>query len=126
MIDIDHFKQINDTFGHPAGDQVLRALADLCRQCLRREDILSRFGGEEFLVLLPETNLKNALGVAERLRRKATHQAITTGQGDVHIAISIGVAARCERMKNLMDLIRRADESLYAAKQAGRDQVKAE
>ena len=123
MIDIDHFKRINDTFGHPIGDQVLFALAERCRQSLRREDILARFGGEEFLVLLPETDLPSALGGAERLRNVVTQDPTNTRTGEGQLAISIGVATRREGMQNLMDLIGRADEALYAAKQAGRDQV---
>jgi diguanylate cyclase (GGDEF)-like protein len=125
MIDIDHFKRINDSYGHPAGDQVLRVLGERCREYLRREDILSRIGGEEFLALLPDTDLQSALRVAKRLRRLVTQEAVLTSQGEVRLAISIGVAARTDSIKSLMDLVSRADDSLYAAKQAGRDQVKA-
>jgi diguanylate cyclase (GGDEF)-like protein/PAS domain S-box-containing protein len=123
MLDIDNFKSVNDTFGHSIGDQVLVGLADVCRSLLREVDLLVRYGGEEFLILLPEADLSSTIQVAERLRRRIGRTSFHTDPGEIHITISLGVVAFRNETDDLEILINRADEALYAAKQAGRDQV---
>ncbi len=124
LLDIDHFKQVNDTFGHLVGDQVLEALASRCRSSLRIFDSIGRFGGEEFIILLPETGAKEAALIAERLRQQVENIFITTPKGKATITVSLGVAA-LEKDKNLTldQLINRADQAMYIAKDAGRNRV---
>lgn len=124
MIDIDHFKRINDTYGHQTGDLVLRRLALLFRYCLREVDLIGRIGGEEFAVLLPETNLTGAAGVADRLRLAVmnAHMALAGGT-PLHFTVSIGVAAPSENDKSLHAILGKADSALYQAKQSGRNKV---
>lgn len=119
--DIDHFKQINDRFGHLAGDRVLVEVVEVCRRVLRDCDVISRLGGEEFGVLLPGATASSALGVAERLR-----QAIEKAQPselDVPITASFGVTMLEQSDQSLIDPLRRADEALYLSKAAGRNRV---
>jgi diguanylate cyclase (GGDEF)-like protein len=122
MLDIDHFKQVNDRFGHLIGDQVIAALGDLCRSSLRSSDLLGRVGGEEFVILLPDTDLTAATLVAERLR-VAMENHIETATDTLHVTISIGVAALHQSDRLLQEIIGRADSCLYAAKRAGRNCV---
>jgi diguanylate cyclase (GGDEF)-like protein len=125
MIDIDHFKQFNDTYGHVAGDQALQAIATRLRDNLRENDSIGRFGGEEFLVLLPETGIEQALQVAERLRGAIGARPITTDQGEVGLSVSVGVAS-CEgagQPLSVEQLLKLADDALYVAKHRGRNQV---
>ena len=122
MIDIDHFKRINDEFGHLLGDEVLRQASKLMQQKLRKADVVCRFGGEEFAVMLPETSSENALGVAEKLRREIADFNFPGIPRSV--TISIGVAEFPHHGKSRDDLIRAADAALYAAKQAGRNRVR--
>ena len=127
MFDIDHFKQVNDRYGHLAGDQVLKALSGAVQKTIRDVDLLCRYGGEEFLIVLPETDLEPAREGAERLRREVEELVVQTDAGPVHVTISLGVAAlRDESGPNLERLISRADDALYAAKAAGRNKVMAE
>jgi diguanylate cyclase (GGDEF)-like protein/PAS domain S-box-containing protein len=124
MLDVDHFKAINDTFGHAYGDSLLQALANFLHNRLRGEDILCRYGGEEFTIILPDTNLENALRLAEKLRTEIP--AIETElviQPLEPIHISLGVAAFPAHGRNAEELIKSADWALYQAKQKGRDQV---
>ncbi|MBA4379940.1 MAG: hypothetical protein C0393_04525 [Anaerolinea sp.] len=129
MFDLDHFKLVNDACGHATGDQVLAGLAARCRPELREVDLLGRYGGEEFVALLPETDLAGALQVAERLRHCVEQSAITTEptnatpHGAITITISVGVAMLDKDCPTLEALIERADRALYAAKQAGRNRV---
>ena len=123
MLDIDHFKQINDTYSHAFGDQVLRALADRCRTTIRETDILGRYGGEEFALLLPETDESGAFNMAQRLREKVAMAPVPTVRGAISITISLGVAAYTEDMLDLAVLLDRADTAMYAAKQRGRNRV---
>jgi diguanylate cyclase (GGDEF)-like protein/PAS domain S-box-containing protein len=124
MLDIDHFKQINDTYGHAAGDQVLRTVAYECRALLRTLDIIGRYGGEEVIMALPETNEENAQQVAERLRQHLAQTVISADAHAVQISVSLGVAtANDVEELTLEALINRADQALYAAKQAGRNRV---
>jgi len=123
MIDIDHFKNINDTYGHPQGDVVLQELAGLLRRYGRQDDILARYGGEEFVVALVETNEQGAALAAERIRRAVeTHEFELDGQR-VPITVSVGVANFPGDANTKKDLIAHADQALYAAKRAGRNRV---
>lgn len=124
LFDIDHFKTVNDTFGHLVGDQVLETLAAYCKSNLRSFDVIGRYGGEEFIILLPETNLKRAAQIAERLRRQALAVHIPTERGSPSITISLGVAGiKPGQTVSLDELINTADMALYRAKAEGRNQV---
>ena len=122
MFDIDHFKKVNDQHGHPVGDQVLLQLAQRCLRNSRTTDLVCRYGGEEFVVLLTETNLEAASFIAERLRISIMSNPFTTDTGEIRITSSIGVA-EAKKKDDLHSLIERADEALYLAKNAGRNQV---
>ena len=123
MLDVDDFKRFNDTYGHLAGDDVLLGLADMIRACLRRSDSAYRFGGEEFVVLLPETGLEEARVVAERIRVSFADLAHAPQPGmQVRSSVSIGVACYRADEKSI-DFIRRADQAMYAAKQNGKNCV---
>jgi diguanylate cyclase (GGDEF)-like protein len=119
MLDIDHFKAINDTHGHDVGDQAIKRVAGLVVSSLRDVDIAARYGGEEFAVILPETNLPRALEVAERIRQRV--EATSTPQ--MRLTISAGVAAAPESSADGKDLVRKADAALYASKHGGRNRV---
>lgn len=121
VIDVDHFKQINDTYGHAAGDMVLREVAEVLRVSARRGDSVCRIGGEEFLVICPNTDIKSALQSAERLRTTLAAHRIVIGQSPHHITISVGVASRHAKTADIDALVSLADQALYAAKQAGRN-----
>lgn len=123
LYDIDHFKQVNDTFGHQAGDVVLRELAKLVHEQLRRNDIEGRVGGEEFAVLLPETTISEAVVLAERIRGIIENFAINIGETSLHITASFGVTAVKETDVALDSIYKRADSALYEAKNAGRNRV---
>ncbi len=121
MFDLDHFKHVNDTYGHAVGDQVLVGLAKRVQTALRSTDLLGRYGGEEFVVLLPETSQEKAYAIAERIRKIVYSAPFETDMGPIEITISLGIAMLDETCTNLESLIARADEALYQAKQAGRD-----
>lgn len=123
LMDIDHFKQVNDTCGHAAGDEVLRQLARVCRETLRETDLVIRYGGEEILVLMPENQLPAALDTAERLRAALAALRVELCGQVVTITVSIGVAELNENHASLDGLIACADRALYNAKQTGRDRV---
>ncbi len=123
MLDVDHFKKINDTYGHAAGDQVLQSIVQLCQRHLRKADILGRYGGEEFVILLPETELEITRYVAERLRVQLEAQPIVTDVGQVAVTISVGVTGYLPSDETLKSLFRRADVALYQAKNSGRNRV---
>lgn len=123
MLDIDYFKRVNDTYGHPVGDQVLIALADCCKKKVRGADLAARYGGEEFVLLLPETNLFSAEALAERLRLEIAAIRIPNDRGDVQITVSLGVACLDEGCENIEELLRRCDQALYLAKEGGRNCV---
>jgi two-component system, cell cycle response regulator len=129
-IDIDHFKQINDSVGHQAGDEVLRGVAERIKAELRVSDAFGRFGGEEFVVLLPETDSGDAANVAERIRQGIAEQPLTLDGGkDLQVTVSIGVASLVhpqhhEPVESAMrHLVARADQALYQAKAGGRNLV---
>lgn len=122
MIDADHFKRINDNYGHHVGDDVLVLLAEVCREFLRGTDKLARFGGEEFIALLPESNLTQAADVAGRLLDTIRAAAVHTDEGDVvRFTVSIGLAEVSDTDKDIEDAVRRADAAMYEAKGQGRD-----
>ncbi len=126
MADIDHFKQVNDQYGHQAGDDVLVTVADLLREQLRPYDLAARYGGEEFCLVLPETSLTQAEEVAERIRKRVENYTFKGATADLHLTISLGVATlsgESEQSEN--KLIRLADEALYLAKNNGRNRVEA-
>ncbi len=123
LIDIDHFKIINDTYGHSVGDMVLRNLASAMLTSVRDIDVVARLGGEEFAVLLPSTDLNMALFVAERIRTRVTEQQIHVGDEEISYTVSIGVAQFARPMSSLDELIAAADIALYHAKRGGRDRV---
>jgi diguanylate cyclase (GGDEF)-like protein/PAS domain S-box-containing protein len=122
MLDIDNFKLINDRFGHQAGDAVLRALVQTCKKTLRTSDILVRWGGEEFLMLLPGTDAAAAMAGAERVRAAlAATSVVDAGDTPINFTVSIGVAVPANNDPE--ELLRRSDVALYAAKEAGRNRV---
>lgn len=123
MIDVDHFKRVNDLHGHLVGDQVLRQIALRLRKDLRDCDIVVRYGGEEFLLILPETELRNALVPLERIRRTVSRELVHVGDVGVAVSVSIGVTTAFPLEEDLSEAVRRADEALYTAKKAGRDRV---
>ncbi|PHS79286.1 MAG: GGDEF domain-containing protein [Rhodospirillaceae bacterium] len=126
MLDIDHFKKFNDTYGHQTGDQVLKLLASTMTKTVKGDDIPARYGGEEFCVILPGTNLKDATAVAENIRQRVSSKTLvnrTTKEDLGKLTISIGVG-QFDLGESLADLIKRADQALYEAKHSGRDCVK--
>jgi diguanylate cyclase (GGDEF)-like protein len=124
LTDIDHFKRINDTYGHPVGDEVLRRVSATFREVLRQTDIPARYGGEEFVVILEGTALEGAALIAERLRVAVAALRFEAPQGEFQISMSFGVAAWPEDARDGEALIERADQALYFAKKSGRDQVR--
>jgi diguanylate cyclase (GGDEF)-like protein len=126
MLDVDHFKKINDTCGHLTGDRAIVAIAKACSETIRKSDIASRFGGEEFVVLMAETDVAEAQVVAERLRAGVEAVSIMSDSGEpVRMTVSIGVAFFDHQVADdsMLKLLNRADRALYVAKHAGRNQV---
>lgn len=124
MLDIDHFKHVNDSHGHKIGDMVLRKLSEVCRAILREVDLIGRLGGEEFAILLPMTDAGNALQTAQRLRTALARAAVPlTAPMALHFTISIGVARLASGQASLDTLLQQADHALYEAKRGGRNRV---
>jgi two-component system, cell cycle response regulator len=123
MFDIDHFKKINDTHGHPAGDIVLQELTKLVRKMLRTADVFARYGGEEFMVLMRDVDETGALILAQRIRRHVKRYSFVAKHTPISLTVSIGIASLSDEMESADDLIQRADEYLYKAKKAGRNCV---
>lgn len=123
MLDIDHFKKVNDTKGHPAGDAVLREVVNRVKKCIRPYDIIGRYGGEEFLLLLPDTIFDEGVAVAERIRNDVRREPFRIGGDEIRVSVSLGISCFEETDRNLEDLLKRADDGLYKAKHAGRDRV---
>jgi len=122
MLDLDHFKHVNDKYGHTAGDRVLRDVAACCLDQLRETDIIGRYGGEEFFILLPDTPLPGARQLAERLR-EAIALRTSTASGGLRVTASLGVASGGAELKTIDELVKRADGALLSAKRAGRNRV---
>jgi diguanylate cyclase (GGDEF)-like protein len=124
MLDLDSFKPMNDQFGHLTGDRYLRALGEAIRQNLRAADIPCRYGGEEFAIILPETDLPGATVIAERIREAVEKLELREGARPVHTTVSIGIAVQeGQRTASAQHLVERADQALYAAKRAGKNRV---
>jgi len=127
MLDIDHFKRINDSFGHTAGDEVLRTVGQVLRESCRVYDVPGRYGGEEFCIVLPETRVGNTTTVAERIRRRLAAASMPVGSTSVTVTASIGIAGMdCVPEEGVLssgDLIERADRALYSAKHLGRNRI---
>jgi diguanylate cyclase (GGDEF)-like protein len=124
LFDLDHFKEVNDRFGHPIGDLALRKIAGLCRTCIRSTDMLGRYGGEEFLIIAVETNQEQAVEIAERFRKIVEDFTLVTEMGVLKLTISLGVGTYLPGSDlTLDDLIKRTDDALYAAKALGRNCV---
>jgi two-component system cell cycle response regulator len=128
ILDIDYFKSINDNYGHDAGDDVLREFAERLRASIRGIDLACRYGGEEFVVVMPDTDLGVATLVAERIRRRIAGEPfpIEKGARAIEVTISVGIAARVGPQDNASQMLKRADEALYRAKRDGRNRVVAD
>jgi len=122
LADIDHFKRINDTYGHSTGDSVLKQFSSLCKQHLRRSDCVSRWGGEEFLIILRGTHVNEAIHIAERIRQVVEAHVFQPFKGSGFVTVSIGVCG-VPPCINIDDIINRADAALYSAKKGGRNRV---
>jgi len=123
MIDADHFKDINDKYGHQAGDHVLTVIAERLVNNLRPSDVPARFGGEEFCLLMPETDIEHALQVAERLRKSISDTPIEYNNNQITLTCSFGVTEKNEDDTDISNLISRADNALYNAKSDGRNTI---
>jgi diguanylate cyclase (GGDEF)-like protein len=125
MFDIDHFKGVNDTFGHAVGDQILQHVTQIACTELRSADVIGRYGGEEFVIMLPVTDAQQVYPVAERIRAGVAALRVPTPKGDASVTISIGIAETILKPQDesVDKVIRRADEAMYAAKQAGRNRT---
>lgn len=123
MLDIDHFKRVNDTYGHPAGDKVIQLVAEVVREVIRESDIAGRYGGEEFVVLLPDVDKIGARLFAERLRQLVEALVVDYEGQEIRFTISLGVADLGQRTQDHQQLIDWADRALYQSKHGGRNQV---
>ncbi|WFE73153.1 GGDEF domain-containing protein [Halomonas sp. M1] len=123
MIDVDHFKRINDTWGHSHGDWVLTKIAEACVQTLRPTDVIGRFGGEEFVVALPNTSAEEAHDVAERLKKQVAELPLKEGMSELRLSITTGIAVAHNEGISLESLINQADQMLYVGKRDGRDRI---
>ena len=124
LCDVDHFKTVNDTHGHPVGDEVLRQVAHVLQDAVRKIDISARYGGEEFVVIMPQTGLKGGRAQAERIRREIGGRPYPGLPEDKRITVSVGMALLDQStMTDCEALIRAADSALYDAKRAGKDRV---
>jgi diguanylate cyclase (GGDEF)-like protein len=123
LIDIDHFKHINDTYGHAVGDRALIEFTKICQKCIREIDIFARLGGDEFILLLPETNQEQAYIVLERVRLALTTQPIELEGKSFVLTISSGITSLSDNQESIDTLLSQADQALYCAKEAGRNNV---
>jgi diguanylate cyclase (GGDEF)-like protein len=123
LIDLDYLKQINDTFGHPAGDALINSVVKIIRSQLREQDILGRLGGDEFVLILPATQGESARGIADQIRQAVQNQPFVWDGQEMVRSISVGVASLCDSDTNWKDWLQRADQNLYLAKNSGRNQI---
>ncbi len=123
IFDLDHFKKVNDVYGHNAGDFILKGCAQLAKQTIRKTDMIARFGGEEFVIILPDTEKKQAVEMAERVRSKIGNSPFKIDGKLIKQTISAGVSLLTDRFKNPKELIEDADHKLYQAKKTGRNKV---
>jgi diguanylate cyclase (GGDEF)-like protein len=123
MLDLDNFKQINDTFGHPVGDQVIQGFAARCNRLVREVDLIGRYGGEELVIFLPETDSDTAMHVAERLRASIEETPMRVDNQVINVTVSIGLSRKDENTLELETMIARADQAMYIAKHRGRNRV---
>ncbi len=124
MLDIDHFKRVNDTYGHQAGDKVIQALASVIKKCIRETDLAGRYGGEEFAIILTDTQEQGAEKVAERIRMHAEATPVEHEGQQISFTISLGLAEYCTECQSSMAWLEMADQALYDAKQNGRNQYR--
>jgi two-component system, cell cycle response regulator len=123
LTDIDHFKSVNDTYGHPMGDMVLKGVSRILRETARDTDVVARYGGEEFAIVMPETDTKGAAVIAERIREAVKAEVFQTDMGPLKITLSLGIAGCPEHGTEKQALVDLADQCLYQAKRSGRDRV---
>lgn len=123
LIDADHFKRVNDSWGHCTGDLVLKRIAEVCRHSVRESDVVGRFGGEEFIIALPQTSAVDAAIVAQRIHRSMRKSAISVDGNEITVTLSLGVAECGPEADTFDDLLRAADRALYRAKRTGRDRI---
>jgi diguanylate cyclase (GGDEF)-like protein len=127
IVDLDFFKKINDTYGHAVGDEVLKTVSRIFQDSIRSTDVAARYGGEEFAVMMPETELGDAITFAEKIRELVESTSVTTQAGEVRVTVSIGVASVPHaKIRAAKELVVAADKALYRAKRGGRNQVHAE
>ena len=124
MLDLDYFKQVNDKFGHHAGDEVLRRFAEICHQKIRKTDFIGRTGGEEFAIFAPETDLDKAMQLAERICNSTHEDSLRVDDNEINYSVSIGVTLLTKEIDNIDSLLSNADKALYKAKAAGRNCVR--
>jgi diguanylate cyclase (GGDEF)-like protein len=123
MFDIDHFKKVNDTYGHPAGDEVIKHTAAITKSNLRQSDSPGRYGGEEFGIILPETESKDAFTICERIRESIAKSIVETNVAPIQYTISMGIAQLTAGPESHMEWLQQADEALYKAKEGGRNKT---
>jgi diguanylate cyclase len=124
MVDIDHFKKVNDTFGHTEGDQVLIKIASLLKNSIRKKDTVARYGGEEFILMLPEAGVAEAYRIAERIRRLVESTLFDLGKARLNLTVSLGISNFPQHgARSKEELVQMADQALYEAKRGGRNQV---
>lgn len=124
MVDVDHFKMINDTYGHDVGDKALKYIADIIRNGIRDVELVARYGGEEFVIILPETNADSASIVAERLRKTIEDGSFLVEGRNLKLTISLGVSSfPCKGIESSQDIVKFADKALYKAKDGGRNRT---
>ena len=125
MYDIDHFKKFNDTYGHMLGDHILKIVTETAVKELRSADTIGRYGGEEFIILMPMTNAEQAYSLAERIRMAVATTNVQTEKGDIFVTLSIGIVEKNYTLplESVEEIFKRADEAMYAAKEAGRNRT---
>jgi len=123
MLDIDHFKRVNDTYGHAAGDEVLKMIGEIVQNQVRTTDRVARFGGEEFVVLLREIDQETAVLLADRIRSSIESATVRHGDTVIRLTVSVGLALFDESDRDVQDVIERADQGLYVAKKTGRNRT---